>query len=163
MNWVDLIVLIIIGLTTFSSLRSGLIRQAMTLIGLVVGVYMALGHYQQVAAYINPTVGSPALSNAVAFLLILIVVWVVAAFAASLVRSILNSLGLGWTDNALGMLVGFLVGLVIAVGFLLLLTRLPIAALNQAVQQSSLAYYIFLILPYLRKLLPSDLHIFQTI
>jgi membrane protein required for colicin V production len=163
MNWVDLVIVIIIALTTFSSLRAGLIRQAMTLIGLVVGVYVALGHHQRVATYINPTVGNAALSNAIAFLLILIVVWIAAAFIASLVRAILNSLGLGWTDNALGMLVGFLVGLVIAVAFLLLLTRLPIPSLSQAVQQSSLASYIFLLLPYLRQLLPSDLHIFQVI
>jgi len=163
MNWVDLIIVIIIALTTFSSLRAGLIRQAMTLIGLVVGVYEALGHHQRVAAYIDPTVGNATLSNAIAFLLILIVVWIVAAFIASLVRKMLNSLGLGWTDNALGMLVGFLVGLVIAVGFVLLLTRLPISSLNQAVQKSSLSVYIFLVLPYLRQLLPSDLHIFNTI
>jgi membrane protein required for colicin V production len=163
MNWVDFGIVIIIALTTFSSLRAGLIRQAMTIIGLVVGVYMALGYHQRVAAYINPTVGNATLSNAIAFLLILIVVWIVAAFAASVVRAILNSLGLGWTDNALGMLVGFLMGLVIAVGFSLLLTRLPIPSLNQAVQQSSLAYYIFLVLPYLRQLLPSDLRILQTI
>ena len=163
MNSVDFVVLLIIALTTFSSMRAGLIRQAMTIIGLLVGVYMALGHYQQVAARINPTVGSAALSNAVAFLLILLVAWIAAAFIASGVRSILNSLGLGWTDNALGMVVGFLVGLVIAVGFLLLLTRLPVASLNQAVQESSLAYYIFLVLPYLRQLLPSDLRIFHSL
>ncbi len=163
MNWVDFIIIIILALTTFSSLRSGLIRGAMTIIGLVVGVYMALGHYQQVAAHINPTVENAALSNALAFLLILFVAWIAAAFIASLVRSMLNSLGLGWTDNALGMVVGFLVGLVIAVGFTLLLTRLPVASLNRAVQDSSLAYYIFLVLPYLRKLLPGDLRIFHSL
>ena len=85
------------------------------------------------------------------------------AIIASLVRAILNSLGLGWTDNALGMLVGFLIGLVIAVGFTLLLTRLPIPSLNQAVEQSSLAFYIFLVLPYLRQLLPSDLRILHSL
>ena len=69
MNWVDLVIVIIIALTTFSSLRAGLIRQAMTLIGLVVGIYVALGHHQRVATYINPTVGNAALSNAIAFLL----------------------------------------------------------------------------------------------
>lgn len=163
MNWVDLVILIIIALTTFSSLRAGLIRQAMTLIGLVVGVYFALGYHQRVAAYINPTVGNATLSNAIAFLLILIVVWIAAAIIASVLRTMLKSLGLGWADNALGMLAGFLVGLVVAVGFCLLLTRLPIPSLNQAVQQSSLAYYIFLILPYLRQLLPSNLRIFHTI
>lgn len=163
MDAVDFIVVVIIALTTFSSLRAGLIRQAMTLIGLVVGVYAALGHYQRVSLALSRTIGNPTLSSAIAFILILIVVWIAAAFIASLVRGILNSLGLGWTDNAMGMLVGFLVGLVIAVGFLLLLTRLPIPSLNQAVQQSSLARYIFLILPYLRQLLPSDLRILHTV
>ena len=162
MNWVDLAIVIIIALTTFSSLRAGLIRQAMTLIGLVVGVYVALGYYQRLGLRLIPTIPNPTLANAVAFLLILVAVWIVAAFIASLVRAALNSLGLGWTDNALGMLVGFLVGLVIAVGFLLLLTRLPIPALSQAVSQSSLAAYIFLILPYLKQLLPSDLHILNV-
>lgn len=163
MNWVDLVIVIIIALTTFSSLRAGLIRQAMTLLGLAVGVYVALGYHQRLALQLNSIIGNPTLAKAVAFLLILVAVWIVAAVIASLVRGILNSLGLGWTDNALGMLAGFLMGLLIAVGFLLLLTRLPIPSLNQAVGQSSLAAYIFLILPYLRQLLPSNLHIFQTI
>jgi membrane protein required for colicin V production len=162
-NWVDIVIAIIIALTTFSSLRTGLIKQAMTVIGLVVGVYAALGYYQRVGALLNPTIGNAVLSNAVAFGLILIAVWILAAVVASLVRRALNSLGLGWTDNALGMLVGFLVGLVIAVGFLLLLVRLPIPSLGQAVQQSSLASYIFLILPYLRQLLPSNVRMFEVI
>jgi membrane protein required for colicin V production len=163
MNWVDLVIVIIIALTTFYSLRMGIIRVAMTLIGLVVGVYAALGYYPRVAILLNPTIGNPVLSNAIAFFLILVVVWIAASLLASLVRTALNSLGLGWTDNAIGMLVGFLVGLVIAVGLLLLLVRLPVPSLGQAVQQSSLASYIFLILPYLKQLLPSDLPIFQVI
>jgi membrane protein required for colicin V production len=163
MNWVDLVIVIIIALTTFSSLRTGIIRVAMTLIGLVVGVYAALGYYARVALWLNPTIGNPVLSSAIAFMLILVMVWIAASLIASLVRTVLNSLGLGWTDNAIGMVVGLLMGLVIAVGFLLLLTRLPIPSLNQAVLQSSLAAYIFLVLPYLRQLLPSDLRIFNVI
>ena len=163
MNWVDFAILIILALTTFSSLRSGFIRQAMSLIGLVVGIYAALGYYQRLALQFGTVVNNPPLSSALAFLLILIVVWISAAFLATLVRSALNALGLGWTDNLLGMAVGFLVGLPIAVGLLLLLVRLPIPSLGQAVQQSSLAPYLFLVLPYFRQLLPSDLHIFNTI
>jgi len=163
MNWVDFVIVIIIALTTFSSLRAGIIREVMTLIALVVGVYVALGYYQRLASQISPWIGSPTLSNGIAFLLILIAVWIAAAVLASLVRTMLNWLGLGWTDNALGMLAGFLGGLAIAVGFLLLLARLPFSSLNQAVEQSSLGPYIFLVLPYLQQLLPGDLHIFQTI
>lgn len=163
MNSVDFIVVVIIALTTFSSMRAGIIKEAMTLVGFVVGIYVALGYYQRVAAWLNPSIGNPTLANAIAFILILFVVWVLAAFVAGALRAALCSLGLGWTDNAIGMVVGFLVGLFLSVCFLLLLARLPIPVLNEAVRDSSLASYIFLLLPYLQQLLPPDLRLLRIL
>jgi membrane protein required for colicin V production len=163
MNWVDFAIVIIIALTGFSSLLAGVIRQAMTLLGLAVGVYAALGNYQRLASRIVTAVANQTLASVVAFLLILLVAWVGAAFLAKVVRNAFNTLGLGWADNFLGMLTGVLVGLLVVVGLLLLMVRLPVPALAQAVQQSTLASYVFMLLPYLKQLLPSDLHIFKTI
>jgi hypothetical protein len=49
------------------------------------------------------------------------------------------------------------------VGLLSLMVRLPIPALAEAVQNSSLAGYVFMLLPYFKKLLPSDLKILSSI
>lgn len=163
MNWVDFAIVIIVALTTFSSLRAGVIRQAMALIGLAVGIYGAVGNYQRLAAQLATFVTNPALCSAVAFLLILVVVWVGAAFVATLFRGALNAFGLGWADNLMGMIVGLLMGLLVVVGLLSLMVRLPIPALSEAVQQSTLATYVFMLLPYFRKLLPSDLKILSTL
>jgi uncharacterized membrane protein required for colicin V production len=135
----------------------------MALIGIAVGIYGAVGNYQRLAAQLATFVSSPTLCNAVAFLLILVVVWIGAAFVATLVRGALNTFGLGWADNLMGMIVGLLIGLLVVVGLLSLMVRVPIPALAEAVQDSTLASYVFMLLPYFQKLLPSDLNIFGTI
>jgi membrane protein required for colicin V production len=163
MNWVDITIVVVVALTTFSSLRAGVIRQAMALIGLAVGIYGAVGNYQRLAAQLATFVANPALCSAVAFIMILVVVWIGAAFVATLVRGALNAFGLGWADNLMGMIVGLLMGLLVVVGLLSLMVRLPIPALAEAVQNSSLAGYVFMLLPYFKKLLPSDLKILSSI
>ncbi|MBC7262574.1 MAG: CvpA family protein, partial [Chloroflexi bacterium] len=44
MNWVDFMILVIVAVSTFSSLRAGFLRQASALIGFVVGIYAALSY-----------------------------------------------------------------------------------------------------------------------
>ena len=163
MNWVDFAIVVVVALTTFSSLRAGVIRQAMALIGLAVGIYGAIGNYQRLAAQLATYIANPTLCSLVAFVLILVVVWVAAAFVATLVRAALNAFALGWADNLMGMIVGLLMGLLIAVGLLSLMVRLPVPALTEAVQHSTLASYVFMLLPYFKNLLPSDLKILNTL
>jgi len=163
MNWVDFVIVVIMAVTTLSSLRAGVIRQAMALIGLAVGIYGAVGNYQRLAARLANFVTDPTLCSVLAFVLILIIVWVGAAFVATLVRRALNAFGLGWADNLMGMIVGLLMGLLVVVGLLSLMVRLPISALTEAVQDSTLSSYVFVLLPYFKKLLPSDLKILSTI
>lgn len=163
MNWVDVIIVLIVAFTAFSSLRTGFLRQALTLIGFVVGGYAALTHRETLAGALKPAIGHSALASIVAFVLILIAVWVASAALAAMARQALKATGLAWTDNFLGMVVGLLAGLFFTVCFLLLFIRIPVSSVNDAVGQSVLASLIFQVLPHLRQLLPSDLRIFTTI
>ena len=119
----DVIILLMVALTTFSSLRTGFLRQALTLIGLVVGGYAALTHHETLAKPLEAAVGNSTLAAIVAFVLILIAVWVASAALAAMARRALKASGLAWTDNLLGMLVGLLAGLFFTVCFLLLFIR----------------------------------------
>lgn len=163
MNWVDVIILLMVALTTFSSLRTGFLRQALTLIGLVVGGYAALTHHETLAKPLETAVGNSTLAAIVAFVLILIAVWVASATLAAMARRALKASGLAWTDNLLGMLVGLLAGLFFTVCFLLLFIRIPVLGISDTVRQSVLASLIFQVLPHLRRLLPSDLRIFTVV
>jgi membrane protein required for colicin V production len=163
MNWVDVIIVLIVALATFSSLRAGFLRQALTSIGFVVGVYAALSHHQTVAKPFEALVRNHDVATIVAFVLILIAVWVAFAMLAAIARRVLKASGLAWTDNLLGMVVGLLAGSFFTVCFLLLVIRIPFFGISDAVQRSVLASLIFRVLPHLTQLLPRDLHKFTAI
>jgi membrane protein required for colicin V production len=160
---VDLAVAVILALATFSSLRAGFLRQAFTIIGFVVGIYAALTHRETVATVLSSAVGNPALASVVAFVLIFAAVWFGSAVLASMAYAGLKASGLAWADHVLGMLLGLTAGLLLTVGLLLLLSRVPLPALNDAVGQSILASLIFEALPHLQQLLPADLRILRTL
>jgi membrane protein required for colicin V production len=163
MNWVDVIVLVILAVATYSSLRTGFLRQALALIGFVVGIYAALTHRDTVANTLLRPIQDPSVSTFVAFILILIAVWFAFAVLARMARAALNAAGLVWTDHFMGMLVGLLAGLFFTVGLLLLLVRIPFLGISDAVNDSALASLIFQILPHLRQLFPADLRIFSEL
>ncbi|KPL18509.1 MAG: hypothetical protein AMJ93_13740 [Anaerolineae bacterium SM23_84] len=163
MNWVDIIIAVIIAAATVSSLRMGFLRQALSLIGFVVGIYTALTHHTSLARAFHGFIGNATVASVVAFVLILIVVWWAFAMLATLTREALKAGGLAWTDHAMGMIVGLLAGLFFTVCTLLLFLRVPVSAIREAVHQSVLASLIFRVLPHLRQLLPVELHIFTVI
>jgi membrane protein required for colicin V production len=163
MNWVDVIVLVIIAFATYSSLRTGFLRQALALIGFVVGIYAALTHRDTVANEVLGAINDPRVSVLVAFLLNLIAVWFAFAVLARMARAALNQAGLAWSDHFMGMLVGLLAGLFFTVSLLMLLVRIPFLGINDAVSDSFLASLIFQVLPHLKQLFPSDLRIFSEI
>jgi membrane protein required for colicin V production len=163
MNWIDAIIIVIVAVSAFSSLRAGFLRQASALIGFVVGVYAALGYHETLAPSLRVYIGDYTITKIVAFVLILIAVWVISAFLATLASELLKAIGLAWADHFLGMLMGLLIGLLVAISLLLLCARLSIPGISEALRQSTLAPFIFQLLPHLRQLLPSDLHLFKVL
>ena len=163
MNWVDIVIIVVMTLAAFSSLNAGFLRQAFALIGFVVGLYAALTYHEALARALLPTIGNATVATVVGFSLILVMVWVASALLAAIGRGALKALGLAWTDNLLGLLLGLAAGLFFTVCFLLLFSRIPAFGIRDAVLNSLLASYIFRVLPSLRQLLPTDLRIFTVI
>ena len=109
MNWLDIVILVALVIPTFIGLKRGLIKSALSLAGLIIGVVLASNFYDslgQVLTFIpNETV-----ANIVAFILILAVVMVIAAVLARLLKSIVSVVMLGWVDHVGGAVFGFLLG-----------------------------------------------------
>jgi len=163
MNWIDIVIVIIIAFSAFTSLRMGFLRQTLTLMGFVVGIYSALSYQEALAKALSSYIKNSSLAVIVAFVLILVAVWVAFAILASLARGALKAFGLAWTDNLFGMVVGLLAGLFVTVCLLLLFARISAFGISEAITQSTLAGLIFQILPHLQPLLPSDLRVFMVI
>ena len=108
-DWV--IVAVLIG-AVLAGLARGFFRSAFSLAGLIVGLSLAAWNYWRLAGVLKPMVRSVEVADAIAFLVIALLVMLVAAILGSLLAKIFEKVGLGCLDRLAGGLFGFVEGLV---------------------------------------------------
>lgn len=109
MNWLDIIIIIALIIPIFAGLRMGIIKAALSLAGLIVGVVLASNFYQELGGVLN-FIADEKIANIVAFILILAVVMVIANVAAALLKYTAKAILLGWVDRLGGAVFGLFIG-----------------------------------------------------
>jgi membrane protein required for colicin V production len=109
MNWLDIVILVIIVVSTLAGLKVGLIKAVLTMAGVIVGVILAGRYYNDLAAHLT-FISQPTLAGITAFAIILIAVMVIAAVAASLIKWAVSAMMLGWVNRIGGAVLGFVLG-----------------------------------------------------
>jgi membrane protein required for colicin V production len=108
-NWLDIVLIVAIGLTTFIGLRKGIIKMALTLAGLVLGIFLAGRYYLPFSEHLT-LISSPTWAKVAAFAIIFIGIMVVAAILARLLEKVASAIMLGWANRLVGAIIGFVVG-----------------------------------------------------
>ena len=80
MNLVDIVILLLLAVSAFAGFRSGLIRCVFSLAGLLAGIVIASWNYKHVAAQFPVVAQSQALTDAIWFCVIAIVVIFIGRF-----------------------------------------------------------------------------------
>jgi len=109
MHWLDIIIAVVLIFPIFTGLKQGLIKAALSLAGLIVGVILASNFYQQLAGVLG-FISNKDIANVVAFIIILVVVMIIANVAAALLKATAKVVMLGWVDHLGGAIFGFLMG-----------------------------------------------------
>ncbi len=109
MNWLDIILIVVLVIPALVGLRRGLIKAALSLAGLIVGVVLAGNFYGSVSGLFG-FIDNQDVANILAFVLILVVVIVVAAVLARMLKFAVSVVMLGWVDHVGGAVFGFLLG-----------------------------------------------------
>lgn len=102
MNAIDLIVCLVLVVAVFNGWRQGFILQICSLAGLVAGIWLASRFGAEVGAWLHLDASMAALGG---FVAILVVVILVVAVAARLVRKLFHFAGFGLPDIVLGIVV----------------------------------------------------------
>jgi membrane protein required for colicin V production len=110
MQWVDWAILLVMALSVLGGLAQGFFRSVCGLGGLLLGLALAAWNYARVAALILPLVRIKPVANAIAFLLIAIVVMGVAALIGKILAKAFHSVGLGCLDRLAGAAFGLFQG-----------------------------------------------------
>lgn len=109
MNWLDIAVLVILGVSAFNGLRQGLIKTALSLAGLIIGIILAGQFYQQLAGLLA-FIPNEDIANIAAFILILVGVMVIASILARLLKFAVSVVLLGWVNRLGGAVFGLVLG-----------------------------------------------------
>ena len=124
-SWLDVIVLIVIGLFVIRNTWIGFFRGLSSLLGIALGVIVA-GHYHpRLSDLLSPWVNAKWL-HLVAYILTFFLVFLAVFIVAELLRRLFHSIRLSWVDRLLGFFLGLAKGvLLIAMIFMLLATFYP--------------------------------------
>jgi membrane protein required for colicin V production len=113
MEWVDWIILAVLVGCVLGGMAQGLFRTVCSLAGLILGIALAEWNYARFAVVFKPIVRIDAVANAIAFLLIAVVVMFLANVAGIALSKMLNWMGLGCIDILGGAIVGFVQGVLL--------------------------------------------------
>ncbi len=109
MNWLDIVLIVALVIPTVIGLKRGLIRSALFLVGLILGIILAGNLYKPLANLLT-FISNENVANVVAFIIILVVVMVIAAVLARLLKFAVSIVMLSWVDHLGGAVFGLLMG-----------------------------------------------------
>lgn len=114
MNLLDIIIIIVVALTTFRGIFRGLIQEAATILSIIASFFLASLYYKGLALWVSRFFpGHDILMEIFSFLSIFFLSTVLFHFLAQMMRGAIRMILLGWLDRILGGLFGFIKGVVI--------------------------------------------------
>jgi membrane protein required for colicin V production len=143
MHWFDISVTIALILSGVWSFSRGLIRELLSLLGLVAAAVLSIRGYPYGANLLAPFITLEWVRQAVSFALIFLVVMLVAKVCSLLLHLILHTVGLSLLDRLLGGLLGLVKVVLLASVLLIMVNRFSPAVTAQLAAESTLAPLLF--------------------
>jgi membrane protein required for colicin V production len=153
MNWLDIVVIVAVTVPTVIGLRIGMIKAALSLAGLVVGVILAGRYYlplSQKLSFISPA----SVAEIAAFIIILIGIMIIAAVLARLLKWTASVIMLGWVNHLGGAVFGFVLGAILCGALLAIWVKF--LGVTEAITDSNLASILVDFFPLVLALLPDE-------
>jgi len=110
MTLVDWIIVVVLAAAVLAGIARGFFRSAFSLAGLVLGLALAAWNYWRLAAVLKLVIHSVEVADAIAFVVIALLVMAVAAILGSLLAKVFEKVGLGCLDRLAGGIFGFVEG-----------------------------------------------------
>lgn len=155
MNWVDYLILAIIVLSVILSVWRGFTREALSLAGWILAIWVAIIYADNLSAVLARHIASPTGRLLLAFALLFIGTLLLAALITYLVWQIIDNSGLSGTDRLLGIFFGVARGILV-VALLVLLAGMTPLPREESWQHAQLMHYFESIARWMAHFMPHE-------
>jgi len=121
MNLLDLLLLIVVGLSVAAGFMGGFARVGIGFIAALAGVLFGFWFYATPAAWVNTVVSSKTFSNLAGFFIVFFLFVLAGALIGRMLSRLFRWTGLSWLDRLLGAAFGFVRGAIVAAVFITVL------------------------------------------
>ena len=153
MNWLDIVIIVAIVIPTLIGLKIGMIRAALSLAGLIVGVIVAGRYYLPLSEKLS-FISSASVAEIAAFIIILVGIMVIAGVLAKLLKWTASIMMLGWVNHLGGAVFGLLLGAIFCGALLAIWVKF--LGETTAITESNLASILVDFFPVVLALLPDE-------
>ena len=140
-NPLDWCLIIIVGASVLFGFRAGLVRVVIGFAAGLLGLLLGFWFYQTPAAWFSGYFESATVASALGFLVVFGGTVLAGGMFARLLSAMFKWAGVGWLDKLAGAAVGFLRGMMVAVGIVTPLLAFAIDPMPKFLEESQLAPY----------------------
>lgn len=153
MHWLDIVIVVVLAISSYLGLKTGIIKAVLSLAGLIVGVILAGQYYVALAEQLS-FISQSGMAEVVAFAIILVGVMVIAVVLARLLKWAASAVMLSWVNNLGGAAFGLLLGAIFCGALLAIWVKW--VGIGSTITESTVAALLVDKFPLILALLPDE-------
>ena len=128
MNWLDVALILIVGVSAYMGLKIGLIRAGLTAMGVFVGTVLGGQLSDDIGGLVSGVDSDSTVAVVISYVAIITVCLVASVVVSMVLRKVISVLLMGWSDKLAGAALGILIGAGISAGIIMGMADLTYSA-----------------------------------
>lgn len=163
MNFVDIVVLAVIALSTLLALSRGFVKEVLSIfgwIGAAIGTFLVFFYVPQVREFFNKQIAEPVLADIACAVSVFVILLILLGFFNHAIASRVHASSLGPLDKSLGLVFGLVRGVVLVALAHMVMTDwfMPQKAQRpEVINQARTEPYVAMAAAFIKDLVPQDL------
>jgi uncharacterized membrane protein required for colicin V production len=141
-NWLDILLLVLIGITATAGYRIGLVQAATLFAGTLIGIVLASRLHDNVDVVFSQLTENENAQELGGYILVFAAILLASLVTSWLIRMLFRTLLLGWVDKLGGFALGTIIALATGSAFLANVQDFPILDLERAIENSATGSFL---------------------